>query len=77
MNTFIDTSVFQGITQYKDESRNEWQRHNDELVWSFYKLIGDIWIFQGKLAKRGIKSKGLAYIHEAFLRAECPCEWEE
>ncbi len=63
---FKDTSIFQGITQYKDENGTEWKREDNEATYKFYKLSCGSWHYQGSI----VTSKGgIALIHSKFLKS--------
>jgi hypothetical protein len=68
-NKFIDMSIFEGIVNYIDELGNTWNREDKDYTYEFFKLDDNCYIHQGSLIKKTIKSKGIAYIHEAFLRS--------
>lgn len=49
INNFEDQSIFQGITQYFDDQGVEWRRKDFMTFTQWYKLEGDIFVFQGTL----------------------------
>jgi hypothetical protein len=64
---YKDTSIFQGITQYKDSSGTEWKFEEDGATFKFYVLENDNWHYQGAMKK----TKGnIAYIHSKFINSQ-------
>ncbi len=67
MKTFTDTSIFQGVKQYYDESGAEWRQIRNGFFTDFYSDNGEKngFHYQGNLARAAKRS--IFDLHRAFL----------
>lgn len=79
MKPFTDNSIAQGWTQYFDEEGTEWRRLDTAIGFSFYKGIGNAFVFVGQyVPPRNYKHlRDLETIHKMYIEDREDFEYEE
>lgn len=56
-----------GWVQYFDVYGTQWRRENNDFTYSFYREGEGAFILDGHLVKKGLRGRGISYIHHAYL----------
>jgi hypothetical protein len=67
MKAYENESIFQGIVEYKDSIGNEWRRESRDGIYLFFRKNGNIYIYEGMVRSKFLKTKSIEYVHDKYL----------